>query len=138
MAYIRDFSPGERLPGERELAERFNASRTTVRLALSALKSQGLIGSGQGQGTYVRKCRPIRVLAMARDSRARRADNHAATFNAEMARQERIGRQGIVGVGPVPATEVARRTGRNRPSRQAARDASKRRALSTWGQLLSA
>ncbi len=104
-----EFSPGERLPPERELADRFNASRTTVRLALSALKSQGLIGSGQGQGTYVRKARPIRVMAMDQDRRARRAENHAATFNSEVARQGRIGRQNILSVAPEPASaEVAR------------------------------
>ncbi|MDG4783925.1 GntR family transcriptional regulator [Micromonospora sp. WMMD961] len=104
-----EFSPGERLPAERELADRFNASRTTVRLALSALKSQGLIGSGQGQGTYVRKARPLQVLAMDQDRRARRAENHAATFNAEVARQGRIGRQDILDVSPASATaEVAR------------------------------
>ncbi|WP_405095560.1 GntR family transcriptional regulator [Micromonospora sp. NBC_01412] len=104
-----DYSPGERLPPERELAERFDASRTTVRLALSALKSQGLVGSGQGQGTYVRKARPIRVLAMDQDRAARRAEHHAATFNVEAARQGRVGRQDIREVTRVPATaETAR------------------------------
>ncbi len=104
-----ELSPGERLPAERDLAERFNASRTTVRLALSALKSQGLIGSGQGQGTYVRKARPLRVMAMDQDRRARRAENHASTFNTEIARQGRIGRQEVRSVAEEPASaEVAR------------------------------
>lgn len=98
-----DFSPGERLPAERDLAERYNASRTTVRLALSTLKSQGLIGSGQGQGTYVRKRRPILVLASRQDERGRRDETGAATFNAEIARQGRIGRQDIYEVEVVPA-----------------------------------
>jgi GntR family transcriptional regulator len=102
-----DFSPGERLPPERDLAERFDASRTTVRLALSALKSQGLIGSGQGQGTYVRKARPIRVMAMDQDRRARRAANNPATFNAEIAGG--IGRQRITSVDCVFATEETAR-----------------------------
>jgi GntR family transcriptional regulator len=96
-------SPGERLPAERELAERFDASRTTVRLALSALKSQGLVGSGHGKGTFVQKRRPIRVLASYQDNRARRRETTAATFNAEIARQGRIGRQDIREVGPVSA-----------------------------------
>ncbi len=80
-----------------------------MRLALSALKSQGLIGSGQGQGTYVREIRPIRVMAMDQDKRDRRAENNAATFNAEVARQGGIGRQRIISVGPVPATEETAR-----------------------------
>lgn len=98
-----DFSPGERLPAERDLAERYSASRTTVRLALSTLKSQGLIGSGQGQGTYVRKRRPILVLASRQDERGRRDETGAATFNAEIARQGRIGRQDIYEVEVVHA-----------------------------------
>lgn len=105
-----EFAPGERLPAERDLAERFNASRTTVRLALSALKSQGLLGSGQGLGTYVRQRQPIRVLAMHQDRRARRAEHGAATFNAEIAQQGSVGRQEILSVGPEPApAEVAGR-----------------------------
>ncbi len=98
-----EFSPGERLPAERDLAEQYGASRTTVRLALSSLKSQGLIGSGQGQGTYVRKRRPILVLASRQDQRGRRRETGAATFNAEIARLGRIGRQDIYEVDVIPA-----------------------------------
>jgi len=78
-----------------------------VRLALSALKSQGLIGSGQGQGTYVRKRRPIVVLASRQDDRGRRRETGAATFNAELARQGRIGRQEIYEVSTMPADAEA-------------------------------
>ena len=100
-----EFAPGERLPPERELADRFDASRTTVRLALSALKSQGLVGSGHGQGTYVRKRRPILVLASRMDERGRRYETGAATWNAEIARQGRIGRQDIYDVSQIEADE---------------------------------
>lgn len=44
---------GDRLPTERELAERFELSRTTVRKALLELKQQGLIQQTVGSGTYV-------------------------------------------------------------------------------------
>lgn len=44
---------GERLPTERELAQRHRVSRTTVRKALAALKEQGLIEQTVGSGTYV-------------------------------------------------------------------------------------
>lgn len=44
---------GERLPTERELAQRHRVSRTTVRKALAALKQQGLIEQTVGSGTYV-------------------------------------------------------------------------------------
>lgn len=46
--------PGERLPAERDLAAQFGVSRASIREALSALQSRGLIESRQGGGTVVR------------------------------------------------------------------------------------
>ncbi|MGH3438542.1 MAG: FadR/GntR family transcriptional regulator [Sciscionella sp.] len=45
---------GDRLPPERELAARFGVSRATVRQALSALHSAGLVESLVGKGTFAR------------------------------------------------------------------------------------
>jgi len=55
LKLIRDgaFPPGTRLPGERELAERFNVSRVTVREAEIALQAQGFISIKTGSGVYV-------------------------------------------------------------------------------------
>ena len=47
--------PGDRLPPERELAEKFVVSRTSVREALRALESLGLIEIRAGEGTFVRQ-----------------------------------------------------------------------------------
>jgi GntR family transcriptional repressor for pyruvate dehydrogenase complex len=46
--------PGDRLPPERELADLFRASRSSVRDALRVLEQMGLIESRHGDGTYVR------------------------------------------------------------------------------------
>jgi GntR family transcriptional repressor for pyruvate dehydrogenase complex len=46
---------GDRLPPERELAERFRVSRTSVREALRALESTGLIEIRAGEGAFVRE-----------------------------------------------------------------------------------
>jgi GntR family transcriptional repressor for pyruvate dehydrogenase complex len=46
---------GDRLPPERDLAERFRVSRTSVREALRALQSTGLIEIRAGEGTFVRE-----------------------------------------------------------------------------------
>lgn len=44
---------GGRLPTERELAERYGVSRTTVRKVLAELKARGLIQQTVGSGTYL-------------------------------------------------------------------------------------
>ena len=50
-----DFPSGSRLPGERDLAERFNVSRVTIREAEIALEAIGLLDIRTGSGVYVLK-----------------------------------------------------------------------------------
>jgi DNA-binding FadR family transcriptional regulator len=47
------FAPGAKLPGERELADRFGVSRVTVREAAVALQAQGRLVIRAGSGVYV-------------------------------------------------------------------------------------
>ena len=47
--------PGDKLPGERELAERMGVSRTVVREAIRALSVRGLVKVKPGCGTYVQE-----------------------------------------------------------------------------------
>lgn len=44
-------TPGERLPGERQLATMMGVSRVSIRAALQQLKEQGLLSAVQGGGT---------------------------------------------------------------------------------------
>ncbi|MBX9635161.1 MAG: FadR family transcriptional regulator [Magnetospirillum sp.] len=48
-----EWGPGQRLPGERQLAEDMGVSRVSVRAALQTLKTQGLVDAVQGGGTRV-------------------------------------------------------------------------------------
>jgi GntR family transcriptional repressor for pyruvate dehydrogenase complex len=48
-----EYTPGDKLPSERELAEMFSVSRPSVREALYMLASAGLTASHQGGGTVV-------------------------------------------------------------------------------------
>ena len=46
-------SPGEKIPSENELCDRFSLSRQTVRHAISKLVEDGLVETRQGSGTFV-------------------------------------------------------------------------------------
>lgn len=59
------FKPGDRLPSERELAERFQVSRVTVRQALSVLQAMGVIESRVGDGTFAGGTRNSVVTVLA-------------------------------------------------------------------------
>jgi GntR family transcriptional repressor for pyruvate dehydrogenase complex len=45
--------PGDQLPGEHDLAQRFGVSRTAVREAAKALREKGLVEPCSGRGTFV-------------------------------------------------------------------------------------
>lgn len=49
------YKPGERLPNEAELAERFKVNRHTLRRAVGALQESGAVRVEQGRGTYVQE-----------------------------------------------------------------------------------
>ena len=55
--------PGDRLPSERELVERFQVSRASIREAISALEMMGLIEVRSGEGTYIRQVNIDSVVA---------------------------------------------------------------------------
>jgi len=57
-----EYPSGSRLPGERELAERFGVSRTAVREAIKSLTEKGLIEVFVGRGTFVTNLSTDRVV----------------------------------------------------------------------------
>lgn len=58
-----EWKPGDRMPPERELAERYGCSLITVRHALGELVRQGRIERTRGRGTYVLAPRLDRDIA---------------------------------------------------------------------------
>ncbi|SBW23110.1 MULTISPECIES: GntR family transcriptional regulator [Protofrankia] len=60
-----DLRPGDEVPSERALAADWKVSRPTTTKALEALRTQGLVGSRQGAGTFVLD--QIRLHRRARD-----------------------------------------------------------------------
>ncbi|WP_088189525.1 FadR/GntR family transcriptional regulator [Desulfosporosinus sp. FKA] len=55
--------PGDRLPSERELVDRFKVSRSSIREAVSALELMGLIEVRSGEGMYIRQVNVDSVVA---------------------------------------------------------------------------
>lgn len=49
-----NFTPGQRIPPERELATRFGLSRSSIREAIKGLVSLNILETKRGSGTYVR------------------------------------------------------------------------------------
>ncbi|MBO9512566.1 MAG: phosphonate metabolism transcriptional regulator PhnF [Variovorax sp.] len=49
------FAPGQRLPNEQLLAQRFDVNRHTLRQAMQALVREGFVQVRQGAGTFVRE-----------------------------------------------------------------------------------
>jgi GntR family transcriptional regulator len=58
--YINNAKHGERLPSEPELAKKLGVSRATLREAMRAFETQGIIHRRQGSGTFV--SRPKHVI----------------------------------------------------------------------------
>ncbi|WP_253263954.1 FadR/GntR family transcriptional regulator [Geobacillus sp. BMUD] len=77
-----NLAPGDKLPSERELAERLGVGRSSVREALRALEFLGLIETRRGEGRYMREVgsrQPIDLLAMFLLENERAKDDWAET-----------------------------------------------------------
>ncbi len=59
-----NLNPGDKLPSERELSERLNAGRSSVREALRALELIGLVETRHGEGTYLREYRSFQTVEL--------------------------------------------------------------------------
>lgn len=56
--------PGDKIPSERELSERLQAGRSSVREALRALELLGLIETKRGEGTFIRDFRNHQLVQL--------------------------------------------------------------------------
>jgi GntR family transcriptional regulator len=72
------YQPGDRMPAETALLERFRVSLPTLRQALGVLRAEGLIESRHGIGTFVKEDRRLQRRSRSRYGRAR-ADQQLLT-----------------------------------------------------------
>ncbi|RDW16327.1 FadR family transcriptional regulator [Oceanobacillus arenosus] len=59
-----ELNAGDKLPSERELAEKLQAGRSSVREALRALELLGIIETRHGEGTYLSTYRPFHIVEL--------------------------------------------------------------------------
>ncbi|MFZ5815150.1 MAG: GntR family transcriptional regulator [Bacillota bacterium] len=89
--------PGDRVPSERELTDRYGVSRMTARQALVELETQGVLVREQGKGTFVATPKFEQPLAL------------LTSFTEDMRRRGlRAGAQ-VLSAGLVPAERRAAR-----------------------------
>ena len=111
--YSGELPAGAQMPTESELATRYGTARNTVRLALALLRTEGLITSQRGRGSFVRGDSPVRYYASLAGSRSKRleTDRRRDTFAQQVEAQGRRPRQ-VSTVETIPADdETAARLG---------------------------
>ena len=91
------YSPGDKLPSERELADEFRVSRPTIRDAMIALEFQGLVEARQGSGVYVTAAVPVpeevtefEVNALEWTEARRLFEGEACALSAAVVTQEQL------------------------------------------------
>lgn len=65
------YQPGDRLPGENDLMQRYSVARMTVRGAFGTLQNEGLTVAHQGRGVFVRERRSLQRHGTERYARSR-------------------------------------------------------------------
>ncbi|PNE37427.1 GntR family transcriptional regulator [Streptomyces noursei] len=107
-----ELKPGDALPSERELTDRWKVARATVVRALEVLRHEGLIETRQGTGSAVRERTPLARTAGERYQTSVQtgyiytAGEHADIVSAEMvAAPEDV----ATALGVEPGDQVARR-----------------------------
>lgn len=83
-----NLKPGDKIPSERELTERLNVGRSSVREALRALELLGLIETRRGEGTFLRDFRGHQLVELLstfilQDDQAKR-DVHETKYVLEL------------------------------------------------------
>jgi GntR family transcriptional regulator len=104
-----ELAPGDQLPTELELCDRYSSSRNTIRDAIKRLTSQGLVETRPGQGTFVTRSIDPFVTVLSTDPRASHGAEGAA-YLSEVSQQHRSPGKTIPKVEiQVPSAEVSRR-----------------------------
>jgi GntR family transcriptional regulator len=102
-------SPGDKLPSERALAERYGTARNTAREAIRLLAERGLVTARQGRGVFVRE--PQRLFRFGSDRySSKNRETGLTPFRLEAQRQGKTARIEVVGIEwETPPRDIAER-----------------------------
>ena len=99
-----ELAPGARVPSEQELMDGYRVARGTIRDAMTLLRSEGLVRTEHGRGSYVRDRPPVRRLAHDRFARRHRERGRAA-YLAELEAEGRRPEVEVQEIGRAKATD---------------------------------
>jgi len=89
MIIRQEWEPGDMLPPEPELCERYSVSRTTVRQVMAKLVDEGLIYRRRGRGTFVAhptlEKAMVRILSFTEDMRERGLEPRTQVLSSGLA-----------------------------------------------------
>jgi GntR family transcriptional regulator len=94
----RILRPGDQLPTELELRERYSASRNTIRDAVKRLTSQGLVETRPGAGTFVPKKIDPFITELSQDPATGYGGGEGATYLSQVSRAHRSATTGPIRV----------------------------------------
>ena len=84
----RKLPPGARLPGDHELCETYDVSRTVVRQALTELETEGVIERVKGRGTFVAPQRTGEHLVQSLTGLFEDVESRGSHLRSEVRRRE--------------------------------------------------
>jgi GntR family transcriptional regulator len=88
--------PGDKLPGDHQLCEQYDVSRTVVRQALSELESEGVIERLKGRGTFVAQRTTDEGLVRSLTGLYQQVTERGSTLRSDVRRLEVIPADGSV------------------------------------------
>lgn len=104
------FSPGEKLPSSRTLAERYGVTQNTATAAVKVLEGEGLVEIKDRSGARVRSKPALLRLGAERYSNRLREETGLSPFRAEVAKQGKSARVDCVSITrATPPSNVAQK-----------------------------
>ncbi|WP_432017393.1 GntR family transcriptional regulator [Streptomyces hydrogenans] len=103
--------PGDLVPSESELVERYGVAGGTIRKAMVEVRASGLVETRHGKGSIVKDRPPVRLRSSDRFRASHRWGGKAA-YLAESAQSGATAKVSVLFIGPMEASEeIAQRLG---------------------------